>query len=213
MALFPARAGAKIAKLPLSQTVPPSMQQVDDSEPGGVVSRTNTEPARSRPSLSALHWRGWLLGVSVLAVGAFARAGVALRSEALPTSSPFAAAAPASDVARAGSFVVAMQPVGSYHAGEPGQVKVVLLARGSYKVNEKYPLKLELRPVPGIQFESEILRKDAAKFAPKRVVLPATFVAQTSGRQRISGRLKFSVCTDRKCIVDQRELTLQVTID
>ncbi len=110
------------------------------------------------------------------------------------------------------SFILELRPKGSYTAGQPGQVEVVLSAKGAFKCNDKYPYKLALEESPGVKYPSRVLRQDAMTLKDKEAVLPVDLVPETSGAKTIAGRFSFSVCTDDRCLVERRDLTVGIDV-
>jgi hypothetical protein len=47
------------------------------------------------------------------------------------------------------------------------------------------------------------------KLEPARATLPIPFTAE-AGKHTVSGQLSFSVCTDDKCVIEKRELALEI---
>ena len=69
------------------------------------------------------------------------------------------------------NFDLQMKPNGSYQAGTEGTVEVVLVAKGPFKVNDKYPYKLALKDSDGVKFPKKTVRKDAVKLEKKKAVM------------------------------------------
>ena len=128
-----------------------------------------------------------------------------------------AAAAPAAAAAAKrfdeASFTLSIEPVGSYAAGKAGEVKIVLDAKGGYKCNDKYPYKFKAKETPGIQFAAPVVKKDAVALAGKRATMPVAFTPKTSGKKTIAGKFSFSVCTEERCLVEKRDLSVDIAVD
>jgi len=121
------------------------------------------------------------------------------------------AAAPAaaqSKYSEAG-FDLVLQPKGDYASGSAGEADVVLSAKPPYHVNDKYPYKFKLKEAPGLSFANMVVTKDAVKFEPARATVPVAFTP-TAGKHTLSGQLSFSVCTDDKCMIEKRDLALEI---
>jgi hypothetical protein len=104
-------------------------------------------------------------------------------------------------------------PKTSLKAGQPGTVEVVLLAKAPFHVNDKYPIKLKLKETPGIKYESLVVGKDAAKVEQMKAVVPVRFTPDGAGKRSVAGQLAFSVCTEDKCLMEKRDLALDVNVD
>jgi hypothetical protein len=128
---------------------------------------------------------------------------------AAPEAAP-AAAAKVTDPA----FELSLDaPKTSLKAGQAGTVEVVLLAKAPFHVNDKYPIKLKLKETPGIKYESLVIGKDAAKIEQMKAVVPVSFTPDGAGKRSVAGQLAFSVCTDDKCLMEKRDLALEVNVD
>jgi hypothetical protein len=132
-----------------------------------------------------------------------------------------AAAAPESAAAPAGSakfsdpaFELSLDaPKASLKAGQPGTVEIVLAAKAPFHVNEKYPIKLKLKETPGVKYENLVIGKDAVKLEAMKAVMPVTFTPDAAGKRTVAGQLAFSVCTEDKCLMEKRDLVLDVNVD
>lgn len=124
---------------------------------------------------------------------------------------PAAAAAPSalSKYSEAG-FDLELQPKGAYTSGQPGEAEIVLVAKAPFHVNEKYPYKFKISDTPGLKFEKLIVAKDAVKLEPARATVPVAFTPASAGKHTIAGQLSFSVCTEDKCMIEKRELALEI---
>jgi pyruvate/2-oxoglutarate dehydrogenase complex dihydrolipoamide acyltransferase (E2) component len=118
------------------------------------------------------------------------------------------AAAAESKYSEAG-FDLVLQPKGDYASGKAGEADVVLSAKPPYHVNDKYPYKFKLKEAPGLTFANMIVTKDLVKFEPARATVPVAFTP-SAGKHTLSGQLSFSVCTDDKCMIEKRDLALEI---
>lgn len=156
-------------------------------------------------------------------VGAFASVTLAALSLAsVACSEASASAAPnaqpeRTDVARGAkaetdAYVAEMKASGAYAAGAEGVVAVTLAPKGSYHVNEKYPIKWKAaEPAPeGITYPKPILRKEDGQVSDKAASFNVPFVAAKAGKATLVGTLSFSVCSDANCLMERVELELEV---
>lgn len=147
---------------------------------------------------------------------------------ALPAPAPAADSAPAAPGAAAPNAAAASgtpkvsdpafeltleAPKAGLKAGQAGSVEVVLVAKAPFHVNDKYPLKLKLKETPGVKYENLVLGKDAAKVEAMKAVMPVSFTPDGAGKRTVAGQLAFSVCTDDKCLMEKRDLALEVNVD
>ncbi|HEX3851613.1 MAG TPA: hypothetical protein VHW01_11645 [Polyangiaceae bacterium] len=118
------------------------------------------------------------------------------------------AAAADSKYSEAG-FDLVLQPKGDYASGQAAEADVVLSAKPPYHVNDKYPYKFKLKEAPGLTFANMIVTKDLVKFETARATVPVAFTP-SAGKHTLSGQLSFSVCTDDKCMIEKRDLALEI---
>jgi hypothetical protein len=98
-------------------------------------------------------------------------------------------------------------------AGQAGALDVVLVAKAPFHVNDKYPIKLKLKETPGIKYQNLVIGKDAAKVETMKAVLPVAFTPDAAGKRTVAGQFAFSVCTEDKCLMEKRDLALDVTVE
>lgn len=133
-------------------------------------------------------------------------AGVA--AAATDSAAPAAPAA-ASKYSEA-AFDLVLQPKGSYAAGQAAEAEIVLSAKAPFHVNEKYPYKFKLKETPGLKFANLVVIKDSVKLEPARATVPLAFTPETAGKHTLAGQLSFSVCTADKCMIEKRDLALDI---
>lgn len=95
--------------------------------------------------------------------------------------------------------------------GSPGKVEAVLVAKAPYHCNAEYPHKFKLgAPPAGLSYPEAMVK--GMQVGAERSVLSIPVVPQKAGPARITGTLMFSVCTDERCLVEKRELSLDVDV-
>ena len=105
-----------------------------------------------------------------------------------------------------------MQSAKSYKVGQPGAVQVVLVPKGEFHCNDKYPYKVKLgTPPPGVTYPQEIVRD--ASVSPTRTSITVPFTPTAAGDARISGKFSFSVCKADQCVIDAREVAATVKVE
>jgi hypothetical protein len=107
-------------------------------------------------------------------------------------------------------FDLALQPKGSYASGQAGEAEIVLSAKAPFHVNDKYPYKFKIKEAPGLKFATLIVAKDQVKLEPARATVPVAFTPESAGKHTVAGQLSFSVCTDDKCMIEKRDLALEI---
>ena len=111
------------------------------------------------------------------------------------------------------NFELKMQAKGAYKAGQAATLEVVLDAKKPFHVNDKYPYKLKLAKTDGVKFPSDVVKKDAVKLETQRAVMTVPFTPEAAGKKKIGGQFSFSVCTDDKCLIEKRDLALEISVD
>lgn len=109
-------------------------------------------------------------------------------------------------------FDLSIVPLGSFKAGQPGQVEIRLVAKSPYKCNDKYPYKFKAKATDGVDHEDPIVRMEKGKLGKTEATLPIRFTPKTPGKKSIEGQFSFSVCTDERCLVERRDLSLSVDV-
>lgn len=123
------------------------------------------------------------------------------------------AAAGVSKVSDAAFDVSIEAPVAALKAGQAGSVDVVLVAKAPFHVNDQYPIKLKLKESPGLKYAAMVVGKDAAKVEHMKAVVPVSFTPDGAGKRSVAGQLAFSVCTEDKCLMEKRDLALDVVVE
>ena len=138
-------------------------------------------------------------------------AATAANSAATGTAAAEAApAAPAQSKYSEAGFDLVLQPKGAYSSGQAGEAEIVLNAKPPFHVNDKYPYKFKIKEAPGLKFANLVVAKDAVKLEPARATVPVAFTPESAGKHTVAGQLSFSVCTDDKCMIEKRDLSLDI---
>jgi hypothetical protein len=134
---------------------------------------------------------------------------------AAAAAAPTAEAAPAAGSAKFtdAAFEVSVEPKGAAKAGQQSALEVTLVAKAPYHVNDKYPIKLKLKETPGVKFDNLVVTKDAAKVEAMKAVMPVSFTPDGAGKRTVAGQFAFSVCTEDKCLMEKRDLLLDVNVE
>lgn len=110
------------------------------------------------------------------------------------------------------AFELILRPVGRYARGRSGTSEIVLVARGSYKVNDKYPFKFEFARGGSIEPEKRVVGAEAMELGKKQATMRLAFTPQAAGRAEVAGQFRFSVCTEDRCLVERQELALGIDV-
>lgn len=109
------------------------------------------------------------------------------------------------------SFSTWLQAVSPVTAGSPATVEAVLVAKAPYHCNAEYPHKFKLAAAPaGLSYPEATVK--GMQVTAERSVLRIPVVAQSAGKPTVSGTLQFSVCNDERCLVEKRELSLNLEV-
>ena len=98
-------------------------------------------------------------------------------------------------------------------AGQKGTAKVDVTPGAGFHLNKDYPTSLVLKELPeGVTIDRlKQSAKDAAKLGEREAEFQVPFTASTPGKKRVSGELKFAVCSATSC--DPKKETITLTID
>lgn len=110
------------------------------------------------------------------------------------------------------AFELAIAPPAEAKAGEAAEAIVTLQAKPPYKVNEEYPIKLKLGSSAGLTFPTPVVGKDKATVEVQKAVMKVPFTASAAGEHTLGGTFSFSVCTDERCLIEKRELAVQIAV-
>jgi hypothetical protein len=130
--------------------------------------------------------------------------------QAAQPAEPAASGAAASQLSE-GPFELKLQGAGPFEVGKPAKAELVLLAKAPFHVNDKYPYKFKLKEAAGLTFPAPVVGKDAAVLEKASVTMAVPFSATSAGKHTLAGQFAFSVCTDEKCLIEKRELALELT--
>lgn len=119
-------------------------------------------------------------------------------------------AAPAASKYSEAPFDVVIQAKGTYAAGQAGAAEIVISAKPPFHANDKYPYKFKLNEAPGLKYEKLVVDKDAVKVEKMRATVTVPLTPEGAGKHTVSGKLFFSVCNDDQCLVEKRDLALDI---
>jgi hypothetical protein len=108
------------------------------------------------------------------------------------------------------AFTLVISPPKAVKAGAPLEFTIILAAQGEYKVNQEYPIKFQFAEEKGVTPQKKVVSKVDAKVEKAKATMPLLLTIQSPGKHNISGKLSFSVCTDERCLIEKRELKLEV---
>jgi hypothetical protein len=143
------------------------------------------------------------------------------KSEPAPSSeSPAASATPEAPKGAAPAsefheetFDLALRPVGPAAAGKPASAEVVLIPKAGYHTNDKYPYKFKTSANAGVSYRTPVFTKDDVTLEEQRATMKLDFTPDSVGEKTLSGQFAFSLCSAEKCLVEKRDLTLNVAVN
>jgi hypothetical protein len=89
---------------------------------------------------------------------------------------------------------------------------IKLTPGAGYHMNKEYPTSLALTPPAGVTLDkAKLTAKDAAKWEEAGGEFAVQYTAVQPGKQRVTGELKFAVCSANSC--DPKKSTISFEID
>jgi hypothetical protein len=139
------------------------------------------------------------------------------RSAQTQEESPAAGAqAPTAQAAAAfheSNFDLEMTAKGPYKAGQAGELEVILVAKGAFHVNDKYPIKLKLSPANGIKYPAPVVTKEHVTLERQRAVMKVALTPESAGKLQVAGEFAFSICTEDVCLMEKRSLEQTIEVN
>ena len=206
-----ATASAALADLP-----PPSAAAITTAAPSAVAAAPSASaaPTATADARAATKAATPTATATALAEGSPPATATAVAPTAAPSVEPPPIVDVVSPKIAEGTFNTWMQSSGRYTAGQPGSVKVMLVATGGFHCNDKYPYKFKLGAASGgVTYPQPIVRVEAMRVTPERSVMTVPFVPSAAGDARVSGTFSFSVCSATSCQIEARELSITVKVD
>lgn len=108
------------------------------------------------------------------------------------------------------AFIVRARAAPNAAVGVPFDFTVTLEAQAGYKVNPEYPIKFIFDSLPAFAADPAILRKEQGTIEEKKAELKGAVRLTGAGQALVSGKLSFSVCTDARCLIEKRDLSVSV---
>jgi hypothetical protein len=94
--------------------------------------------------------------------------------------------------------------------GQSGELLVVLTAKAPYHVNQEYPHRLKVTATRGLTTPHATIQRDPAKVTSPRLELVVPVTLGQDGPFGLDGEMSFSLCTEEKCLMEKRQLTVAV---
>ncbi len=135
----------------------------------------------------------------------------ALLATALLAAAPALAAADTQRWTGDGFVVTAItadQPV----AGAAVDVRLELTPSGGYKVNEEYPIAVEIVAPADVAAAKTKLGKADATVRHERAVFRLALTPRTAGAKQVALKLRFALCTDTTCEPRKHAVDLKLDV-
>ncbi|MCS6902108.1 MAG: hypothetical protein RMJ98_20990 [Myxococcales bacterium] len=110
------------------------------------------------------------------------------------------------------TYVAYLRPVGDYKKDVEGVVEVVLETKGEFHTNEQYPYKFTPKESDGVKFSKEKFGREDGTFEASKAVIKVAFTPWKSGQVSVGGKFALSVCSDKNCLMDKKDLALDVMV-
>lgn len=110
------------------------------------------------------------------------------------------------------NYVAYLRPVGEYKKDAEGVIEVVLETKGDFHTNEQYPYKFVPKESEGVKFSKEKFGRDDGSFEATKAVIKVAFTPNKSGQVSVGGKFSLSVCSDKNCLMDKKDLAIDVTV-
>jgi hypothetical protein len=155
----------------------------------------------------------------LLVTGMVAMAAVACRQRDAAATQPAVKPPPSETTAEAtattegksqfdeAAFSLSIAPRAKVVRGQSGEVVISLSAKAPYHVNQEYPHRFKVTAVHGLATPSSSIMRDPAKVTPARLELVVPVTLDPSGPHKLDGELAFSLCTDERCLMENRSLS------
>ena len=97
-------------------------------------------------------------------------------------------------------------------AGAPLDVRLELTPSGGYKVNEEYPIAVEIVAPADVAAAKTKLGKADASVRHERAAFQLTLTPRTAGAKVVALKLRFALCTDATCEPRKHAVDLKLDV-
>ena len=109
------------------------------------------------------------------------------------------------------AYTVKLTAAGPYTANKEGAAEIVLTAKPGFHVNAEFPLKFT--PEGGDGIDMKPVGKDGAVVTPENATVKLPFTPTRTGNVKVAGKLSFSVCSDKNCLMEKQNLEVAAKVD
>jgi serine/threonine-protein kinase len=110
------------------------------------------------------------------------------------------------------NFKITFKAKDPYGAGKPGEAVLELEPKSGYHTNDQYPYKLKLTPCSGLRYPNLTIRDEAIKLEKMKGSVAVPFIPESAGSKILAGTFAFSVCSEERCLVEKRDLSLKIEV-
>ena len=154
--------------------------------------------------------RASALGLTIAALATGALIGNANASDAAPATAGEQDVVQLGEGLRGEGFEVTVD-ADSLSVGKKGFINVVIKAKAGFKVNQDYPHKIKFKNVPdGVKVPTTVKKKDGAFEGKSAFRFKVPVTASKAGKFKVGGKLKFSVCNDKSCIIKKKNIKVSL---
>ncbi|HMA93143.1 MAG TPA: hypothetical protein VKP30_10680 [Polyangiaceae bacterium] len=93
--------------------------------------------------------------------------------------------------------------------GATAGLNVVLVAKPPFHVNEEYPHRFRVIAARGLSTPAKMIQRDSAKVTKSRLEMAVPVTLDNEGPYGLDGEMGFSVCTNEKCLMEKRPLSIE----
>jgi hypothetical protein len=127
-------------------------------------------------------------------------------------SAPPAAVVPRGPRVVQAAYTATLEARGTYTADSPAEVVVAVVPKAPFHINAEYPHKFSVQTKDGLTLPKDVVTHELARITPQRLEIPVALTPTGVGIATIGGELKFSVCTDEKCLMEKQQLSLSLRV-
>jgi hypothetical protein len=97
--------------------------------------------------------------------------------------------------------------------GQPAVAHVKITPGAGFHMNKEYPTSLALTPPAGVTLgKTKLTAKDAAKWEAEGGDFAVSYTAAQSGKQVVTGELKFAVCSESSCDPKKSNISFEIDV-
>lgn len=99
-----------------------------------------------------------------------------------------------------------------YQVGLSNQFILAIRFSGQYKFNDQYPARVKILGTPRLIKHSSHYGKDHFIKEGKYILIPITFTAIAQGREKVMVNIRYSVCSEQECALEDVDYSVELEI-